>query len=107
MPVKLHIESRNGSRDVVELRLEGELDMATAYCLSDAVREASADHDHVVVDLRGVTFLDSTGLRALMTAVREAEDGDWSMGVVPGPESVQRIFEVTGTESAMPFVKSA
>ena len=106
MPVQLHIESRNGTPDCVELELKGELDMATAYCLSDAVREASAHHERVVVDLRGLTFIDSTGLRALMSALRESESGGWTMGVVPGPPRVQRIFEVTGTESSLPFVST-
>ena len=107
MAVNLHIESRNGSSERIELALKGELDLGTAAWLRDALRDASRRHDEVIVDLRGVTFLDSTGLRVLIAALRESESGGWSLGVVPGPERVQRVFEVSGTADLLPFVQPA
>ena len=104
MAVNLHIESRNGSPERIELALQGELDLATAAWLRDAVRDASQSHDEVIVDLRGLTFLDSTGLRVLMEALRDSQDDAWTLSVVPGPDPVQRVFEVSGTERLVPFV---
>jgi anti-sigma B factor antagonist len=47
-------------------RLEGELDMATADDLSQILRDASTNGDRVVLDFSGVSFMDSSGLRALL-----------------------------------------
>lgn len=47
-------------------RLEGELDMATAGDLSEVLRAAATDDDPLVLDFEGVSFMDSSGLRALL-----------------------------------------
>jgi anti-sigma B factor antagonist len=47
-------------------RLEGELDMATADDLSQILVDASTNDDPIVLDFSGVSFMDSSGLRALL-----------------------------------------
>ena len=47
-------------------RLVGELDMATCDGLTELLRSASAGHHPVVLDFSGVSFMDSSGLRALL-----------------------------------------
>jgi len=56
-----------------------------------------------VIDLRGVEFLDSTGLHALLTARAQAQQDDWEQTIIPGPRTVQRIFEITCTIDRLPF----
>jgi anti-anti-sigma factor len=49
-------------------RLKGELDMATAEDLSELLKTAAAKDDPIVLDLSEVSFMDSSGLRALLEA---------------------------------------
>ncbi len=54
-------------------RLEGELDMATAEELSEVLRTAATNDDPIVLDFEGVSFMDSSGLRALLEVGGPAE----------------------------------
>lgn len=78
----------------------GELDLATSDGLEHEIRDLRfAGFDRIVVDLRRVSFIDSTALRVLMVFRNDAKRDGHSFIVVPGPPSVQRIFEITGTRS--------
>lgn len=78
--------------------LDGELDLASADALEDEVRELRADgFEMVVVDLRSVGFLDSTGLRTLLSLHSAAKREGHRLVLVPGPRQVQRLFELTAT----------
>ncbi len=85
-------------RDEVAVVPAGDLDLATADRLEHEVRELrSAGFTHVVVDLRDVAFVDSTGLRTLLTLSNEARRDGFSLTVIPGRPQVQRVFDVTRT----------
>ena len=73
------------------LCLSGELDLSSTSTLTDAL--AAHDGQEVVLDLAGVTFLDSTGIRALVEA-RRARAG---VRVVNPTEAIRRLFDLTGT----------
>jgi anti-anti-sigma factor len=79
--------------DVVMLTLTGDLDLATAPELARAAEELPAGCE-VTVDLRGLTFLDSTGLSQLLHLAKRY---DVITSFVPGPSNVQRVFEITET----------
>lgn len=83
----------------------GEIDIASAPALDAALAEAADDADGpVAVDLRAVTFMDSSGLRSLLTARRRlAEDGR-ALGLVCGPGPVRRVLEVAGVLDRLPVV---
>src|SRR3954447_4252639 len=86
------------------LEVFGELDLATAphlCALLDAARMQRVKR--VVVDLTGVDFCDSTGLRALMGASRElnVEGGRLAVTLL-SDSAVARLFDVTGLREAMP-----
>lgn len=76
----------------------GELDLASADELTREVQQRwSAGADRVVVDLRPLEFIDSSGLRALL-ALREAAARERRhFALRPGRSVVQRIFDLTGT----------
>ena len=73
--------------------LSGEIDSATAPALSVALADSSGD---VVLDLEGVTFMDSSGLQCVIDATRHlrANDGDLTLRR-PGP-AIRRLIEITG-----------
>ena len=96
--------SREG--DQVRLSLFGELDIAAAPRVDEALAEVEPDHPaHVVLDLRGLTFLDSTGLRSILGADARAREQDRRLTLIQGPEVVQRVFSITGLEGRLDIVE--
>ena len=76
-------EDRNG---LVHVALKGELDLSTVAKVQDELRRVEADEPPVVVlDLSRLTFLDSTGLRCLVTADERARDAGRRVVIVRGP----------------------
>jgi anti-sigma B factor antagonist len=87
-------------RDEVVVEPIGDLDLQSAEVLEREVARLRGDgHDDVVVDLRRVEFIDSTGLRVLIGLHRCAEREGRAISLVPGPRPVQRIFELTATHA--------
>ena len=79
----------------------GELDMATSPELDWALRNASAGASLVVLDLRGLNFMDSTGLHVIITANERLRREGRQMLVVRGPAAIQRVFTVSGVDRAL------
>jgi anti-sigma B factor antagonist len=78
------------------VNLKGELDIAAAPALTKALDElATRDIRSVVLDLRGLDFIDSSGLRAILRADALARDNGHELLLVRGTEAVQRVFELT------------
>ncbi len=74
----------------------GELDAASATTLSEALASAKEQAPSLVLDLAGVTFIDSSGLRVI-AAEHVASTGDGrSFRIVGASDRVRRIFEMTG-----------
>ena len=91
-------------RDGVRLALEGELDvLATRQVRERVAAYAGAGFGEIVLDLRGVTFIDSTGMRLLVGLHHQAHRDGWDMLLIQGPENVQRVFEIAGTRTVLPF----
>ncbi|MEX1142198.1 MAG: STAS domain-containing protein [Thermoleophilaceae bacterium] len=78
----------------------GELDMSTVERLEDVLLPLVVDGTPavVIVDLRAVTFMDSSGLRCLLTCRERLLRQRRRLAIVRGPEAVQRVFEITATE---------
>jgi anti-sigma B factor antagonist len=91
-------------RDHVRVVPEGELDMASSPELEQTIRELrDAGFDHLVLDLRRLCFLDSTGLRLLLELSAAARANSHRLELIEGPPEVQRVIELTGTRSVLPF----
>ena len=87
------------------LEIVGELDLAGTEVLEQAVAEAEAARpDVLVLDLRGVQFMDSSGLRSVMLAAQRAEKDARRFALVPGKKQVMRVFEITRMEERLEFV---
>ena len=88
--------------------LRGELDLSTVNKVQEELRRVEADAPAVVVlDLSKLTFLDSTGLRCLVTADQRARDADRRVVLVRGPDPVQRVFSITRLEERLEMVDDA
>lgn len=89
-------------RERVIVAPSGEIDIDTVGIVRERLEELeTAGFEKLILDLRGVTFIDSTGLRLVLDEARKTGAG---FGVIPGPDAVQRVFELTGTAETLPFV---
>jgi len=94
--------ARDGDAHVVELL--GELDIAGAPRLEQEFRDVEAgDAGSIIVDLRGLEFIDSTGIRLLLMAADRCA-ADARMTILRGPKQVHRVFEITDLVKRLPFV---
>ena len=99
-----HIEvNADGARTTAALR--GEFDMAATFTVEPALENAvGADGlEALTLDLRKVTFIDSTGVGVLLRIHEEAERRGIELAIEPGPPEVQRVFEVAGLTGVLPF----
>src|SRR5689334_18651321 len=100
----LEVDTEPGE-DRAALTLSGELDISSAPSLEEALGRVEADRPSVVViDLRGLTFMDSTGLRTLVSVDQRARDAGRRLAIVRGPEAVDRIFSVTRLDERLELV---
>lgn len=84
-------------REVIRVAPVGELDVATAPTLEEQLQELrGSGFDHLVVDLRRVEFLDSTGIRVLVEENGLAGANDREFSVISGPPAVHRTLELCG-----------
>ena len=85
------------------VRPVGELDLDTAPLLDQELAAArAAGAARLVLDLRALTFMDSTGLRLVIRWDTDAREQGFSFAIVPGPEVVQRVFRLTGMDEHLP-----
>jgi anti-sigma B factor antagonist len=89
----------------VTLRVSGEIDLYTAPALRDAALTALRQHGSTLrVDLRDVTFMDSTGIEVLLATRRRADLEGGSLTLCRPTSAVRRIIEVTGLEKMFTII---
>jgi anti-sigma B factor antagonist len=87
------------------LVLEGELDLAGAPAVdAELKRIDESKPELLVIDLRALTFMDSTGLGVLVEALRRATSAGYQLAVVRGPMAVQRVLEISKLDSALHLI---
>jgi anti-anti-sigma factor len=92
----LSLETFHGE-GAVRIALEGELDYSSALILDDELRRAEASVQNVLVlDLSGLSFMDSTGLGIIASAYRRMRRGGTRLIVACPTRAVRRIFQLTG-----------
>jgi anti-sigma B factor antagonist len=100
----LGIETELQDLGRVVVRLSGELDIASYLALDEALRTFQLDgRPNVTVDLSGLTFMDSTGLRVLLEAHLRTKISGGSLVIRRGPRTVQRVFEISGVIDRLTF----
>jgi anti-anti-sigma factor len=92
---------------VRHIRLNGEFDLEGFPKVAELFREAFSNGSSAVeVDLRDLTFLDSSGIRSLLMAVRHGRAVGVTLTIIPGPPQVQRVFETAGLLDKLPFAEN-
>jgi anti-anti-sigma factor len=100
----LSFETSIAGRTAV-IALSGELDLAGAAALEDELGRLEAGPlDAIVLDLRDVTFMDSSGLRVIAVANQRAQERGRRLALVPGGDQVMRVFEITRMRERLDFV---
>ena len=85
--------------------VSGELDIDTMVEFSAALTAGAGPGATTVVDLRGLTFIDSSGVSGVLAAARRARAVGSRMVCVRGPAPIQRIFELTGVDTVLEWVE--
>jgi anti-anti-sigma factor len=90
------------------LTLSGELDIGSAQVLEDAIDEACAvGAKELVLDLCGIDFMDSMGLRALLRGRRTCEASGCDYRMTPASRPVQRVLDATGLRGRVSLPKAS
>ena len=90
----------------VRIAVRGELDLATADELEAALLPPLREGRRAVLDLHGLDFMDSTGVRVLVTAHRAAQEHGGPFSILrcaPGTP-VQRVLEISGLDGVLDLV---
>ena len=84
----------------------GELDLSGAAVLEDELDRLAAEPElgTVVLDLRGLEFMDSSGLRLVVLADMRAREAGRRFALVKGAETVHRVLEITRMSDRLDFV---
>ena len=92
--------------DVVHVTLRGELDISTASRLEDDLQRIEADAPRVLlIDLSRLDFMDSSGLRLLISADARAREAGRRFVLVRGNEMVQRVLRLTRLDERLDIVE--
>jgi anti-anti-sigma factor len=101
LDVRVDAPSDGGAPVVV---VSGELDLSSATELERSLVELQRDGGAVVLDLRGLTFMDSSGLRVILAADARARSSGSRFVLVRGAPTVHRVFELTLLDRRLEFV---
>jgi anti-sigma B factor antagonist len=89
------VTERTGA--IAYIALHGELDLATAPRLQaelEAIRDDAEELERIILDLRDLAFLDSTGLEVIVQLDAAGQREGFDVAVVRGPRAVERLFAV-------------
>lgn len=91
----------------VRVRFEGELDLTTVPNAEDFLLNLEREHspETLVLDLRDLRFLDSSGLRFILAVDSRARREGRRLQIVPGPEPVHRVFRIALLDRRLEFLE--
>ena len=100
------VEVRTDGRAAI-ITVSGELDLASAPSLASEIEQASrSDSALLVLDLRGLEFMDSTGLSVIIKAHQRLSEQGRDLCLIRGPQQVQRLLDLTGVAERLQLVNT-
>jgi anti-sigma B factor antagonist len=102
----LKVEVRQHRRTAL-VALQGELDLVTISKVAEVIDEIAPAADgvrHVVLDLRGLTFIDLTGLRELLRQNDRARANRHNLAIIRGTPAIDRVLALTNTAELLVLV---
>ena len=101
-----HVDVRSEARGEATLvRVVGVLDALALEDVSRTLTDAQRGAGPVVIDLVGVTFIDSRGLVSLLAANERSREGAPQVSIYRPSEAVQRLLDVSGVRGVLPEVQ--
>ena len=93
---------------VIRVALSGELCLGTAEDAADELRRTEWErYEQIVLDLRGVSFIDARGLLVIFGLHERCSETGTCLAILPGPRNIQRLFILTGLVERLPFLSAA
>ena len=101
--LRIEVDSQG---QTARIALIGEMDLVSAGEFNSTFERVVSDSAirHLVVDLRGLSFIDSTGLEGIFRADTKARRDGFNLAVVKGPPLINRIFLLTGADRRLVMV---
>jgi anti-sigma B factor antagonist len=97
---EVSVERRAGTAIV---HVVGELDLATAPTLTSALRDLERPCERVVLDVSGLEFIDSTGLRLAVEEYQRAMADGFDFVIAGAEENVLRVLRIAGLDVTLPL----
>jgi len=100
------VEARTNRRTAL-VALKGELDLLTVSKVAEVIDGLETNPEgvrHLVLDLRGLTFMDSSGLHELIRQNEFARSNRHNLAVVRGTDAIQRVLELSGVKDMLVLV---
>jgi anti-sigma B factor antagonist len=102
----LRIDVRHGE-DRIVVGLHGELDLAGAPLLQAEIEAPAFDTAGIVVlDLEDLQFIDSAGLRVILSAHERSQEHGQGFALTRGPQQVQRLLSIAGVDEHLRIIAS-
>jgi anti-sigma B factor antagonist len=106
MQTHFNVDVHNQDGAVI-VSVSGELDLASSQVLETALeRITPSDAPLVILDLRKLEFMDSTGLSVLVRGQQRAEDNGQRFGLAGGSQQVQRLLKLTGVADRLALAET-
>lgn|SRR5699024_2854582 len=101
MKMNLNIEISEENSQAI-MKLKGEIDVYTATSLKEKLNDLVGARKHeVIVDLKEVTYMDSTGLGTFVSALKHAEEAESTLRLIRANDRLYRLFQVTGLDDVI------
>jgi anti-anti-sigma factor len=97
-------ELRNG---ITKITLSGRLDIEGALKVDGEFNQLAEEHKNVVVDLSGVTFIASLGIRTLITGAKAAGSSGGKMVLLDPQPNVERVLRTSRVDTVIPIIHDA
>lgn len=100
----LEVQTRKADNGVTVIAPTGRLDVAGAPALKEAVAEVVKDgQQHVVIDMEGVSFVDSTGLGSVIAALKQVRGSQGELRLAAPNQQVRVVLELTTLDRVFPY----
>jgi anti-sigma B factor antagonist len=102
--VSLEVQSRQVDNGVTVVAPTGRLDVAGAPALKDAISEALKNGPpRVVLDMEGISFVDSTGLGSVIAALKQIRSSQGDLRLAAPNQQVRVVLELTTLDRVFPY----
>jgi anti-sigma B factor antagonist len=102
--MSLEVQTRQAENGVTVVAPTGRLDVAGAPALKDAIGEALKNgQPRVVIDMEGVSFVDSTGLGSVIAALKQIRSSQGDLRLAAPNQQVRVVLELTTLDRVFPY----